>query len=112
MLLSFGLAACKQEKQYALTVNGEDMLYENLNAKYKAGEEVTVKTKIRPYEGVKAALDTEYLVKTKSTQDEYWQFTFTMPAHNALLDISSYKGFDEPILYGFISLLTIKTAIR
>ncbi len=101
MLLSFGLTACNNEKQYALTVDGSDLLYENLNATYAAGEEVTVKIKIRPYEGVKVALDTEYLVKTKSTQDEYWQFTFAMPAHNALLDITSYKGFDEPILYGF-----------
>ncbi len=101
MLLSFGLTACNNEKRYNLTVYGEELLYENLMETYAAGEEVTVKTKIRPYEGVKVALDTDYLVKTKSTQNEYWQFTFTMPAHNALLDITSYKGFDEPILYGF-----------
>lgn len=101
MLLFFGLTACNDKKQYKLTVHGEDLLYENLNATYAAGEEVTVKAKIRPYEGVKATLDTEYLVKTKSAQNEYWQFTFTMPAHNALLDITSYTGFDEPLLYGF-----------
>jgi len=101
MLLTFALMACNKEKQYKLTVYGGDLLYENLNETYAAGEEVTVKTRIRPYEGVKVALDTDYLVKTKSTQDEYWQFTFTMPARNALLDITSYKGFDEPLLYGF-----------
>lgn len=101
MLLSFGLAACNNEKQYKLTVYGEDLLYENLNATYAAGEEVTVKAKIKPYEGIKAALEAQPLVKTKSSQDEYWQFTFTMPAHNALLDITSYTGFDEPLLYGF-----------
>lgn len=101
MLLTFALTACSKEKQYKLTVYGGDLLYENLNETYAAGEEVTVKTRIKPYEGVKVALDTDYLVKTKSTQDEYWQFTFTMPARNALLDIKSYKGFDEPLLYGF-----------
>lgn len=101
MLLSFCLTACNNEKQYALTVNGGDLLYENLNATYAAGREVTVKVRIKPYEGVKVALDTEQLVKTKNTQNEYWQFTFEMPSHDATLDISSYKGFDEPLLYGF-----------
>ncbi len=101
VFLSLGLTACNDVKQYSLTVNGGDLLYENLNKTYAAGEEVTVKTRIKPYEGVKVALDMEPLVKTKSTQNEYWQFTFEMPSHNATLDITSYKGFDEPLLYGF-----------
>ncbi len=102
LVLSFVLTACEDEKRYALTVNDSALLYENLNETYAAGEEVTVKVKIKPYEGVKVVLDNRKpLVKTKSSQDEYWQFTFEMPSHNATLDIKSYKGFDEPILYGF-----------
>lgn len=101
MLLSFGLTACNNEKQYTLTVNGSDLLYENLNATYAAGREVTVKVRIKPSEGVTVALDNEQLVRTKSTQNEYWQFTFEMPEHDATLDIASFKGFNEPILYGF-----------
>ncbi len=102
MLLLLGLTACNTEKQYALTVNGSDLLYENLDATYAEGEEVTVKVRIKPYEGVKASLDNRQpLVKTKSAQEDYWQFTFEMPSHNATLDITSYKGFDGPILYGF-----------
>lgn len=101
MLLPFGLTACNNEKQYALSVMGSDLLYENLNDKYREGEEVTVKVRIKPYEGVKVALGVTQLVKTKSTQENYWQFTFEMPAHDATLDIKSYKGFDEPLLYGF-----------
>lgn len=101
LLFSLVPAACTKESQYSLTVTGSELLYENLKADYKAGEEVVVKVKIKPYEGVKATLDSEPLVKTKSTQDEYWQFTFEMPSHDAILDIQSYKGFDEPILYGF-----------
>ncbi len=50
---------------------------------------------------MKAALDFEQLVKVKNTQNEYWQFTFEMPSHDATLDITSYKDFDEPLLYGF-----------
>lgn len=101
MLLSFGMTACNNEKQYSLTVTGSELLYKNLNATYAAGEVVTVKIRINPYEGVKVALDTKQLVKTKSTQNEYWQFTFEMPSHDATLDIMSYKGFDESLLYGF-----------
>ncbi len=101
LFLSFGITACSEVKKYSLTVNGGDLLYENLEKAYVAGKEVTAKIKIKPYEGVKVTLDEEPLVKTKSTQNEYWQFTFEMPSHSATLDISSFKGFDEPILYGF-----------
>ncbi len=101
ILLPFDLVSCNDKKRYNLTVNGDDLLYEGLNKTYVAGEKVTVKTRIKPYEGVKVTLDTEPLAKTKSTQNEYWQFTFEMPSHNATLDITSYKGFDEPLLYGF-----------
>ncbi len=102
LVLSFGLAACEDEKRYDLTVNGSELLYESLNETYAEGEEVNVKVKIKPYEGVKVVLDNRKpLVKTKSSQDEYWQFTFEMPSHDATLDIKSHKGFDEPLLYGF-----------
>ncbi|MGN0806237.1 MAG: hypothetical protein ACI4MC_04290 [Candidatus Coproplasma sp.] len=43
MLLSFGLTACNNEKKYSLSVNGVELLYEDLNDSYAAGEEVTVK---------------------------------------------------------------------
>lgn len=102
MLLSFGLTACgSEQQQYSLTVNGSDYLYESLHNTYKVGEEVSVKVKIKPYEGVKVLLDDEALVKAKSAQNDYWQFTFEMPAHDATLDITYYEWFDEPILYGF-----------
>ncbi|MGN0824329.1 MAG: hypothetical protein ACI4MB_04590 [Candidatus Coproplasma sp.] len=101
MLFSFGMTACNSEKKYFLSVNGVELLYEDLNDSYSAGEEVTVKVKIKPYEGVKATLGIEQLVKSKSTQDDYWQFNFEMPSHDATLDIKSFKGFDERKLYGF-----------
>lgn len=101
MLLSFGLTACDSEKKYSLYVNGAELLYEDLNDSYAAGEEVTVKVKIKPYEGVKVALGTEQLAKSKSTQDDYWKFTFEMPSRDETLDIKSFKGFDERKLYGF-----------
>ncbi|MGN0808239.1 MAG: hypothetical protein ACI4MN_07335 [Candidatus Coproplasma sp.] len=101
MLFSFGMTACNNEKKYSLSVNGIELLYEDLKDTYAAGEEVTVKVKIKPDEGVKATLGIEPLVKSKSTQDDYWQFNFEMPSHDATLDIKSFKGFDERKLYGF-----------
>lgn len=73
MLLSFGMTACNSEEKYSLSVNGVELLYEDLNDTYAVGEEVFVKVKIKPYEGVKATLGIEQLVKSKSTQDDYWQ---------------------------------------
>lgn len=91
----------EDEERYKLTVNGSEYLYSKLSDTYKAGEEVSVKVKITPYEGVKALLDDKALVKSKSDQDDFWLFTFKMPSRNATLDISSYKGFEEPFLLGF-----------
>lgn len=105
---SFSFFGCTVAEEYKLMVNGGDCLYENLSTTYNAGEKVTVKVRIKPYEGVKVALDAVPLTKTKSTQDEYWRFDFVMPAHDTTLDILSYKGFEEPKLYGFYITLNDK----
>lgn len=98
----FLFAGCgTEEKKYSLTVYGSELLYAKTANSYRAGDEVSVKVKIKPYEGVKALLDGEALVKTKSTQNDYQTFTFEMPAHDATLDLSSFTGFEEPFLYGF-----------
>ena len=98
----FSLIGCgtTNEKKYNLSINGSELLYAKTADSYKAGDEVSVKVKITPYEGVKALLDGEALVKTKSSQNDYWTFTFEMPAHDATLDLSSFTGFEEPFLYG------------
>lgn len=99
---TFLFVGCNAEEQrYSLTVNGKEYLYAELCDTYKVGEEVSVKVKIKPYEGVKVLLDNEALTKSKSDEDEYWQFTFEMPADDATLDITSFRDFDEPLLYGF-----------
>lgn len=90
-----------KEQRYSLTIKGSEYLYAELNDSYKVGEEVSVKVKIKPYEGVKVLLDNEALTKSKSDQEEYWQFTFEMPSRDATLDILSFKDFEEPLLYGF-----------
>lgn len=100
IIFSFGLVSCAST-EYVLTVSGSEYLCEELHETYKAGEQVTVKTKIYPYKGTKVMLDTELLTGVKNYQDEYMTFTFAMPAHDATLDITSFEGFEEPLLYGY-----------
>ncbi len=98
--LSFSAFGCS-EKKYSLSVTGSQLLYENLAGSYKAGEEVKVKVKITPHENTVAYLDLLPLTRTKSTQDDYFVFTFTMPDKSAVLSIENIKGFSEDLLTGF-----------
>lgn len=99
--ISISFYGCKNETKYGLTVNGSELLYEQLEESYKAGEEVVVKVKITPHENTVAYLDSIPLARAKSSQDEYFTFSFTMPNKTAVLSIENIKGFDEDLLTGF-----------
>lgn len=106
VLLSFATIFClfgcsDTEEKYSLSVTGSELLYETLKDCYKAGEEVTVKVKITPNQNTVAYLDLVPLVKVKSTRNNYYTFTFTMPNQSAVLWIQNFKGFEEPLLLGF-----------
>ena len=104
----FFLFGCSEsEEKYALSVTGSELLYESLKDSYKAGEEVTVKVKITPNENTVAYLDLMPLAKVKSSQDNYYTFTFTMPNQSAVLWITNLKGFEEPLLLGFYLTFTL-----
>lgn len=98
---SVSFFGCNSKKQYSLSVSGSELLYEDLKDSYKAGEEVTVKVKITPHENTVAYLDMDPLARTKSSQDNYFTFTFTMPDKSAVLSIENIKGFYEELLTGF-----------
>lgn len=89
------------ENKYGLSVSGSQLLYEDLENSYRAGEEVKVKVRITPHENTLAYLDLIPLTRTKSTQDDYLVFTFTMPSKSAVLSIENIKGFSEDLLTGF-----------
>lgn len=103
VVFSTFFASCKNEdvEKFSLSVNGENLLLEDLNSEYKAGELIKLKVKAIPYEGVKVYLNSIALAKVKSTQDNFWLFSFNMPPYDSALEIVTYDGFDEPILYGF-----------
>lgn len=107
VILSLALCLCLfgcgavNVKKYELTVNGGELLYEQLDGSYKAGEEVEVKVRITPHENTVAYLDSLPLARAKSSQDDFLTFTFTMPNKPAVLSIENVKGFDEDLLTGF-----------
>lgn len=98
---SVSLCGCSEEKKYSLSVSGSELLYEDLNDSYKAGEEVKVKVKITPYLNTVAYLDLVPLVRAKSSDDDFYTFTFTMPDKSSVLQIENVRGFSEDLLTGF-----------
>ena len=84
---------------YKLTVQDPNgYLIENLEARYKAGEEVTVKTEmladgdlIAYLDGVSLGLETQILEKGVY----YWEFYFTMPSKDAVLSFSLSDGLTK-----------------
>ena len=77
---------------YKITMNDEDWLYGGLLSRYKAGDTVTVR--------ISMATDTGYLflvngekINCSDFGDKYWEFTFTMPACDVVIDFKTYDGF-------------------
>lgn len=101
LFFSLGLTACAGEKKYALSVYGEELLYEELQDEYPAGQEVRVKVKITPHTTTVAYLDLIPLTRVKGTQDDFYTFTFTMPDRSADLRVEAKRGFEEDLLTGF-----------
>jgi len=101
VVVTGSLVGCDDEERYSLSVSGSELLYEDLQDSYAAGEEVQVKVKITPDVSTVAYLDLTPLVKTKSSQNDYYTFTFTMPNKSAVVWIENKKGFVEDLLTGF-----------
>ena len=84
------------EKRYKLTVENPEYLYEmpSPRASFPAGETVTVKLSMMTDTGVL------FLVNDKKVEQapwesgqEYWIYTFPMPAQDTVIKIKTYDGF-------------------
>lgn len=78
--------------KYALTINREKMLYEDLPSHAKAGEQISVKI-LLPYDvGLMLFVNGEAI--TPETSDTpYLEYIFTMPESDANIHIATYNGF-------------------
>ena len=83
-------------KSYKVTMRDEEWLFEDLKDRYYEGEKVTVK--------IGTVTDTGYLLLAngKNVKEvipnsdgsyDYWEFEFTMPKEDVLLEFKTYDGF-------------------
>ncbi len=82
------------QTSYKLTMKDEDWLYEPLKSSYKAGEEVVVKIGIVTDTGYFLLVNGEKVEEDAWESDrDWWQFTFTMPEKDVVLEFKTYNGF-------------------
>ena len=83
-------------KSYKVTMKDEDWLFEDLKDRYYEGEKITVK--------IGTVTDTGYLLLAngKNVKEvipnsdgnyDYWEFEFTMPNEDVVLEFKTYDGF-------------------
>ena len=78
---------------YSLTMNNEEWLYEDLEPAYKAGETVSVKIKSATDLGFLLFVNGERVMPELNDNYEYWEFVFTMPDKDVVIDFKTYDGF-------------------
>ena len=79
--------------KYSLIMNDEGWLYEDLESTYKAGETVSVKIRMAYDLGYMLFVNGERVMEELDTDGPYWEFIFTMPESNVIIDFKTYDGF-------------------
>ena len=78
---------------YSLTMNNPRWLYEELKPTYYVGEIVSVKIGIVTDTGFLFFVNGEEITDYQDVDGLYWEFTFTMPACDTVVDFKVYDGF-------------------
>ena len=79
--------------EYSVTMNDEEWLYEDLKSTYKAGETVSVKIGIAYDLGYMLFVNGKRIMDEAHTDGPYWEFIFTMPKSDVVIDFKTYDGF-------------------
>ena len=95
--VTFGVKDSSNVKSYSVTVEGGDeFLYENLNRKYKEGEQVVIKTNIILDMSLTVYVNGKSIGTGKAikTGDEYthWEYYFTMPSEDVTITFEEKDG--------------------
>ena len=88
--------------EYSLTMNDEEWLYEALEPSYKVGKTVTVKIKMALDIGYLFLVNGEKITDCKDVDGLYWEFTFTMPNEDVVIDFKTYDGFLSDANYALL----------
>ena len=79
--------------KYSVTMNDEEWLYEDLKPRYAAGETVSVKIGIAYDLGFLLFVNGERVMPELDDNYDYWEFIFTMPESDVVIDFKTYDGF-------------------
>ena len=101
--VTFEVKDSNNVKSYSVTVeDGDEFLYENLNRKYKEGEQVVVKTNIILDMSLTVYVNGKSIGTGKAikTGDEYthWEYYFTMPSEDVTITFEEKDGMLPPSL--------------
>ena len=101
--VTFEVKDSSNVKSYSVTVeDGDEFLYENLNLKYKEGEQVVIKTNIILDMSLTVYVNGKSIGTGKAikTGDEYthWEYYFTMPSEDVMITFEEKDGMLPPSL--------------
>ena len=96
------IVASALSADYSLVMNGDKWLAEPLKATYKEGETVTVRINMAYDVGYLFLVNGEDIAECRDVDSLYWEFTFTMPARNTVIDFKTYDGFLPDANYAVI----------
>lgn len=101
--VTFEVKDSSNVKSYSVTVeDGDEFLYENLNLKYKEGEQVVIKTNIILDMSLTVYVNGKSIGTGKAikTGDEYthWEYYFTMPSEDVTITFEEKDGMLPPSL--------------
>lgn len=88
--------------EYSLTMNDEEWLYEELQSTYTVGKTVTVKIKMALDIGYLFLVNGEKITDCMDVDGLYWEFTFTMPNEDVVIDFKTYDGFLSDANYALL----------
>lgn len=84
----------ESKTSYSVTMKNKEWLYEDLKPSYKAGEEVVVKIGIVTDTGYFLVGNGEKIEEDAwESNRDWWQFTFTMPQEDVVIEFKTYDGF-------------------
>ena len=87
--------------RHSIEMKSERWLYEKLPSSANVGDEITVKIRFATDLGYIFTVNDERIKQDDDVEsNDYWQFSFTMPDEDVVIDFKTYDGFLPDPAYG------------
>ena len=86
--------------RHRIEMKNESWLYEKLPSSANVGDEITVKIRFATDLGYIFVVNGEQIEPDDVESKNYWQFSFTMPDEDVVIDFKTYDGFLPDPAYG------------